>query len=84
MKSGISYLYGTPIISGVQNVRANRNTKRPKDYLIKGDYDEINGDYRLHVTEYDMQTTPKGDRKFDIVLSADKFDNFLKILRMMD
>ena len=57
------------------------HNRRKKRYLIEGvcTFDDT---YRLHILEYEDSKTPKGDRKFDIELDIDAFDQFLQIIKL--
>lgn len=80
MKKKVSALFGETHVSG-ETPSCLTNRKRIKSYLIKGvcTYDDT---YRLHILEYETETTPKGDRKFDIELDIDAFDRFLQIIKL--
>ena len=74
-------LIGDTKVTGEQYAHS-RSPKHLKTYMIGGRFDAVNKEYVLHVQEYDTRTTPKGDRYFDIVLSAEQFDAFLHIIKL--
>lgn len=79
----LSMIISDPKITGEQYTH-RRNPKRLKSYMISGKYNTCNGDYIFHICEYDTLKTPKGDRYFDIVLSAEQFDAYLQILKLQE
>jgi hypothetical protein len=81
MAANVSALFGDVHISG-KTPSVMLNTRKGKQYLIEG-YCSVDDTYRLHVREYDNDTTPKGDRVFDMELDIEAFDNFLKIIKLI-
>jgi hypothetical protein len=80
MAKNVSALFGETHVSG-ETPSCMTHHKRKKSYLIEGvcTFDDT---YRLHILEYETATTPKGDRKFDIELDIDAFDQFLQIIKL--
>ena len=81
MATSVSALFGDVHISG-KTPSVLLNNRKEKQYLVEG-YCSVDDTYRLHIREYDNDTTPKGDRVFDIELDIEALDNFLQIIKLM-